>query len=103
MDFEIITKEEFESSGVDIARKDASILRCDTDEGKSGLSSRSLDVSTPEMQLCQWCGWCEDPDHCVWSVQCPVCCAPQMQQCTASDGRITGLHQERWDYAGNRS
>lgn len=51
-------------------------------------------------QVCSHCGWCDDPDHCVWGVQCPECCAPPHEQCLDGRGGITGLHQERWNYAG---
>lgn len=52
-----------------------------------------------EVFVCPHCGSCEDPEHCVWGVQCPECYAPPHQHCLDDRGAMTGLHQERWDYA----
>jgi len=50
---------------------------------------------------CEWCGNCEDPEHCVWSVTCPVCSSLPKKLCMEGN-KLVGLHQERWDYAGSR-
>lgn len=62
-----------------------------------------IDEECPEVEveLCEHCGACEDPKHCVWSVQCPECFAPPRQQCTAPNGGLTGLHEKRHKYANS--
>lgn len=54
-----------------------------------------------EVFICEHCGSCEDPQHCVWGVQCPKCFAPPHEHCLDDRGALTGLHQERWDHAGS--
>lgn len=51
-----------------------------------------------EVKDCEWCGCCPNPDHCVWSVTCPICKAEPREQCVAQNG-FTGLHSERWEAA----
>ena len=53
-----------------------------------------------EMFVCPHCGTCEDPEHCVWGIQCPECCSPPHEHCLDPRGAKTGLHQARWDLAG---
>lgn len=70
------------------------------DELISGSQTPQADeYDGPKMQLCPHCGSCADPEHCVWGVQCPKCFAPPHQHCLDDRGALTGLHQERWDYA----
>jgi hypothetical protein len=64
------------------------------------LDEDAADTTPYNGQVCEHCGWCDDPSHCVWGVQCPKCYAPPREQCTDDRGGLTGLHQERWDYAG---
>lgn len=54
-----------------------------------------------ETVFCPHCGNCQDPEHCVWAIQCPTCFAPQHEHCLDERGAKTGLHQERWDLAGS--
>lgn len=51
---------------------------------------------------CEWCGCCPDPEHCVWSVTCPICQAIPKQHCKQGT-KIIGLHAERWEYGKNRT
>lgn len=53
------------------------------------------------LEMCEHCGACADPKTCVWSVQCPKCCAPPRQPCTNDNGGVTGLHEERHSYANS--
>lgn len=69
-------------------------------EDKPVFATGVLDGEEVETFFCPHCGNCEDPEHCVWGVQCPKCCAPQHEHCLDDRGALTGLHQERWDYAG---
>ena len=54
-----------------------------------------------ETRICSFCGHCEYPDACVWSIQCPECAALPSQQCHIN-GRVVPLHQQRHDYAERR-
>ena len=66
--------------------------------GETTFSSASEEYLQLELKECQHCGWCENPDKCVWGVICPICHAEPKEQCrTPTDGRITGLHAERWE------
>lgn len=69
------------------------------DNGYCKNSDCSIDAPV-EVFVCHHCGACEDPEHCVWGVQCPECCAPPHEHCLDDRGAKTGLHQERWNYAG---
>jgi hypothetical protein len=51
---------------------------------------------------CEHCGHCENPEHCVWSVQCPQCFAEPRQQCKIGS-RYVGLHEERWKMAARHN
>jgi hypothetical protein len=48
---------------------------------------------------CEWCGCCPDPEHCVWSVTCPICESLPKKHCVEGT-KLIGLHRERWEYAG---
>jgi hypothetical protein len=48
---------------------------------------------------CQWCGCCPNPEHCVWSVTCPLCNAVAKKHCVEGS-KLVGLHRERWSHAG---
>ena len=80
--FEVITEDEFRNSGA---------VPPVTYSGES--RSAAPEVTTHD---CIFCGHCETPNECAWSRTCPVCSAPKMDYCKESDGRITGLHGERW-------
>lgn len=49
---------------------------------------------------CEWCGWCPDPDNCVWRHECPKCGAAPSTQCTRQGG-LDPLHSERWALVAN--
>lgn len=53
-----------------------------------------------EMRDCEYCGNCEEPDNCVYGVQCPQCEALPREQC--SEGRrVVGLHEARHKHANS--
>ena len=85
--FEAITKEEFESSGVE--------------DLNARLITYADEDATPETSPCTFCGHCETPDACAWSRECPKCHAPAgiitiHSMCKTPTGGIVGLHAERW-------
>jgi hypothetical protein len=51
------------------------------------------------MYDCRWCGFCADPEHCVWSVVCPVCGSEPKTMCVEGTKQV-GLHEERWVKSG---
>jgi len=95
--FEVITKEEFESSGTSglgIAEDDLLAV------GSSGMAGEPAH-GVPETYPCNYCGHCETPDDCAWAHTCPKCGAPAgkigfQTYCKTPTGGITGLHAERW-------
>lgn len=89
--FETITEDEFKQASGVVARPSITPARCDD----ASLLGR---VATPEETHydCESCGWCTTPNNCAWSRQCPTCKVMPGEHCKASDGRITGLHAERW-------
>lgn len=50
---------------------------------------------SPATYPCEYCGHCEDPEHCVYGVQCPKCYVLPRQQCLNPNGGLVGLHVER--------
>lgn len=48
-------------------------------------------------KVCESCGWCDDPDNCVWGITCPKCGAEPKQHCNNGQGKLEGLHEERWE------
>ena len=86
--FEVITKEEFESSGAEALAPPIPSRRRMADWRETAPEVVTYD--------CEFCGNCETPNNCAWSRECPVCKAQPKDYCHASDGRITGLHAERW-------
>ena len=53
-----------------------------------------------EMQECEHCGYCEEPDNCVYGVQCPECEALPKEQCKEGR-RLVGLHSARHKHANS--
>lgn len=52
-------------------------------------------------EFCKWCGWCNNEEKCVWSVECPKCGVDPKVQCREpGSGRLTGLHHDRWVAVG---
>ena len=50
---------------------------------------------------CDFCGWCDTPGRCVWSIECPLCAVGPKEQCRVpGTTRIEGLHAERWAAVG---
>lgn len=50
---------------------------------------------------CEYCGHCQSPFRCVWSVDCPRCNAGAREQCKTPTGGLEGLHVERWKLVGS--
>jgi hypothetical protein len=54
--------------------------------------------STATTEECVYCGHCETPGKCAWSVVCPICGAGKSLHCR-KDGRLLAMHKERWTIA----
>lgn len=102
-DFEVIEDE----SELESERKQSSFPKasnyCDCGTRLDGGYCRNDDCdwdSSIETKLCTSCGNCVDPEHCVWSITCPVCGSPPKENCHEGT-KLVGLHEERWNHAGS--
>lgn len=72
---------------------------CGSDLSMGYCSNSDCPVNgTVDTYECEYCGHCENPAKCVWSVTCPNCGAGPSSQCTRPGG-LVGLHSERWALA----
>ena len=102
--FEIITEDEFRSSGhVDRTVRTDEIppLKCATEEWPEAGVGLEIDSLPTVTYPCDFCGHCETPNDCAWSHTCPKCGAPAgvisvHSMCKTPTGGIVGIHAERW-------
>ena len=65
---------------------------------KQPESEAARDWVRPESTVyaCSFCGCCETPNKCVWSITCPECGAAPSEPCTATGNKIVPIHEVRW-------